>query len=156
MTEHAQPWRAVLDTNLLVSGFVSKIGAPYELMQRWYDRAFVMVLTRQLRAEYEEVLARPRLILKHGLSHEEIGGFFEALSIDGDGVEALSPLPIAVRDAKDERVLAAALDGRADYLVTGDNDLLVLAGDPRLGALKIVSARAFLDVLSADVRPANP
>jgi putative PIN family toxin of toxin-antitoxin system len=124
-------------------------------MQRWYDRAFVMVITRQLRAEYEEVLARPRLILKHGLSQEEVGGFFEALAIDGDVVEALSPLPIAVRDAKDERVLAAALHGRADYLITGDDDLLVLAGDPRLGALEIVSARAFLNVLSANVRPAN-
>jgi putative PIN family toxin of toxin-antitoxin system len=148
MTERARPWRAVFDTNLLVSGFVSKIGAPYALMQRWYDRDFVIVITAQLRAEYEEVLARPRLIQKHGLSQEEIDGFFEALSIDGDAVEALSPLPIEVRDAKDERVLAAALDNRADYLVTGDNDLLTLAGDPRLGTLQIVTARAFLDLLS--------
>lgn len=148
MSEGARLWRAVLDTNLLVSGFVSKIGAPYALMQRWYDRAFVVVLTPQLRAEYQEVLARPRLILKHGLRREEIDGFFEALSIDADVVEALSPLPAEVRDEKDERVLAAALDGRADYLVTGDNDLLALAGDPRLGTLQIVTARAFLDLLS--------
>jgi hypothetical protein len=34
MTERARPWRAVLDTNLLVSGFVSKIEAPYALTQR--------------------------------------------------------------------------------------------------------------------------
>jgi putative PIN family toxin of toxin-antitoxin system len=148
MTGRARPWRAVLDTNLLVSGFVSKIGAPYALMQRWYDRDFVIVITAQLRAEYEEVLARPRLIQKHGLSQEEIDGFFEALSIDGDVVEALSPLPIEVRDEKDERVLAAAHLDRADYLVTGDNDLLILASDPRLGELQIVTARAFLDRLS--------
>jgi putative PIN family toxin of toxin-antitoxin system len=117
-------------------------------MQSWYERAFVIVITPQLRTEYEEVLARPRLIQKHGLSQQEIGGFFEALAIDGEVVEPLSSLPIEVRDANDERVLAAALDGRADYLVTGDNDLLVLAGDPRLGELQIVTARAFLDRLS--------
>jgi predicted nucleic acid-binding protein len=73
------------------------------------------------------------------------------LAIDGEAVKARSSLPIDVRDEKDERVLEAALGGRADYLVTGDNDLLVLAGDPRLGALRIVTARAFLELLA---RPA--
>ncbi|HEX5501645.1 MAG TPA: hypothetical protein VFW96_03425 [Thermomicrobiales bacterium] len=45
-------------------------------------------------------------------------------------------------------VLAAALGGSADYRVTGDDDLLALAGDPRLGALRIVTVRAFLDLLA--------
>jgi putative PIN family toxin of toxin-antitoxin system len=148
MTGSERPWRVVLDTNLLVSGFVSRIGAPYALMQRWYAGDFTIIVTAELRAEYEDVLSRPRLIEKHGLSQVEIDGFFEALTIDGDTVEPLSLLPIEVRDVKDERVLAAALEDRADYLVTGDNDLLTLAGDPRLGTLRIVTARAFLDFLS--------
>src|SRR4051812_33210787 len=110
MTDSERPWRAVLDTNLLVSGFVSKIGAPYRLMQQWYAGEFIIVVSSDLRSEYLDVLSRPRLIEKHGLSQTEIDGFFEALSIDGDIVEPLSPLPISVRDEKDERVLAAALD----------------------------------------------
>jgi predicted nucleic acid-binding protein len=57
-------------------------------------------------------------------------------------------LPVHIRDPKDERVLAAALGGRADYLVTGDDDLLVLNGDPRIRTLKIVTVREFLDLLS--------
>jgi predicted nucleic acid-binding protein len=43
-------------------------------------------------------------------------------------------------------VLAAAL-GNADYLVTGDDDLLVLADDPRLGQLRILTVTAFLNIL---------
>jgi predicted nucleic acid-binding protein len=45
-------------------------------------------------------------------------------------------------------VLAAAIGGKAGYIVTNDNDLLDLASDPRLGELRIVTVRAFLDVLA--------
>ena len=45
---------------------------------------------------------------------------------------------------KAETVLATALAGIADYLVTGDQDLLVLDGDPAIGALRIVTVREFL------------
>jgi predicted nucleic acid-binding protein len=55
---------------------------------------------------------------------------------------------LAVRDSKDEPILASGLGGRADYLVTGDKDQLVLAGDPGLGTLKIVTVTEFLAVLA--------
>ncbi|HSH81667.1 MAG TPA: putative toxin-antitoxin system toxin component, PIN family, partial [Herpetosiphonaceae bacterium] len=63
------------------------------------------------------------------------------------------PFPVAVRDVKDAHVLAAALDGSADYLITGDDDLLVLADDPRLGTLQIVTIRVFLDRLGDSEQP---
>ena len=47
-------------------------------------------------------------------------------------------------------MLATALDGGADYLVTGDKDLFVLAGDEQLGSLRIVTVRAFLDLLEGN------
>jgi uncharacterized protein len=147
MTGNGLRRRIVLDTNLLVSGFISHTGPPHALIQRWYDRAFVIVVSPQLQSEYEEVLSRPRLITHHGLSQEQVEAFLIALSRDGVMVEPSSVVPIEVRDKKDERVLAAAIGGNADYLVTGDQDLLTLAGDPRLGDLKIVTARSFLDLL---------
>jgi putative PIN family toxin of toxin-antitoxin system len=147
MPERTRPWRVVLDTNLLVSGFISRTGAPFGLVQQWYERAFTLVVTAELQTEYADVLARPHLIQRFGLNPVEIAAFFEALAIDGELVEALSPVPIEVRDPNDERVLAAALAGRADYLVTGDYDLLVLVGAPRLGDLSIVTARVFLDLI---------
>ena len=58
-------------------------------------------------------------------------------------------LPVQVRDPKDEHVLAAALSGKADYLVTGDEDLLHLDGDPKLGNLQIITAREFVNLLDA-------
>ncbi len=53
-------------------------------------------------------------------------------------------LPVHSRDLKDDRYLACALAAGADYLVTGDDDLLALAGEPGLGGLRILPPSAFL------------
>lgn len=52
-----------------------------------------------------------------------------------------------LRDPKDVHILAAALNGGADYLVTGDDDLLEHQNDPRLGTLRIVTVARFLAIL---------
>jgi predicted nucleic acid-binding protein len=62
-------------------------------------------------------------------------------------VVASPSIPIPLRDPKDEHILAAALGGNADYLVTGDFDLLVHQGGPRLSTLRIVTAAQFLSIL---------
>lgn len=53
-------------------------------------------------------------------------------------------------------MLALALDSKADYLVTGDEDLLVLAGDERLGSLAIVTVAEFLRILDDDKAESAP
>lgn len=58
-------------------------------------------------------------------------------------------LPVKVRDPKDEQVLATALGGKAEYLLTGDDDLLVLNGDSKLGRLQIVPGGVFLELLQS-------
>jgi len=64
------------------------------------------------------------------------------------------PIPrasIKVRDPKDVVVLAAALQGHADYLVTGDQDLLVLASHKSIKPLKIISPAEFLQLFDSDI-----
>lgn len=53
-------------------------------------------------------------------------------------------ISIKVRDPKDQEILATALGGKADYLVTGDEDLIVLKDSNKLGRLKIVGVKEFL------------
>jgi len=59
-----------------------------------------------------------------------------------------SPSPVKVRDRADRWVLATAVAGEAELLVTGDEDLLTLAAD---APLKIVSPRAFWELLRRGV-----
>jgi predicted nucleic acid-binding protein len=62
-------------------------------------------------------------------------------------VEVFDPRPIGVRESNDDMVVAAALGGDADFLITGDKELLALRGDSGLGAPAIVTAREFVEVL---------
>ena len=55
--------------------------------------------------------------------------------------------PIVVRDPDDEFLLAAALNGGVDVLVTGDKDLLTLANEPHLGSLTILDPAAFATMM---------
>lgn len=139
---------AVVDTNILVSGLLRPEGQPRRLLRVWSERAFTLLVSPTLVAEYQRILARPRLRVRYGLDPAAAQALLDQIERHGALVTPRAPLPVAVRDPKDEMVLVAALGGSADYLVTGDDDLLTLAGDPRLGALRIVTARAFLDLLA--------
>jgi predicted nucleic acid-binding protein len=83
---------------------------------------------------------------RYKLTPARISELFDGL-VKAQRVEPRSTLPVEVRDAKDERIVASGLGGGADYLVTGNKDLLVLQGDQRLGKLKIVTVAEFLTIL---------
>ena len=67
----------------------------------------------------------------------------QLLAIDAAWAEDDIALIIRSRDSNDDHLLTAATSGRADFLVSGDIDVLELAGDARLGNLRIVSPRDF-------------
>jgi putative PIN family toxin of toxin-antitoxin system len=142
--------RVVVDTNLFISALISKRGAPYRLLLALRDGRFLLLLSDIQQRELTDVVSRPGLLPRYEVHQSEIDdllAFIAANSVPVPDVRA-DLLPVHVRDPKDEIILASALAGNADYLVTGDNDLLVLAGDPRLGGLRIVTASEFLAVVT--------
>ena len=84
-------------------------------------------------------------MINDNVSPEELVELFDGFA-KATRVVLTPTLPIPVRDPKDEKILAAAIGGRAAFLVTGDKDLLVLRGHPDLGVLRIVTAVEFLAV----------
>jgi len=139
--------RAVVDTNLVISGLISERGAPHQVLAAWRQGRFTLLMTPELLAEYERVLARPLFAERYGLTEEERTAFLRRVQSGGRRVPSSTTLPVNVRDDNDAMILAAALGGNATHLVTGDQDLLVLRDDPLLGALRIVTVRAFLETL---------
>jgi putative PIN family toxin of toxin-antitoxin system len=148
MNRRREPGRVVVDTNLIVSGLILARGQPHELIRAIRRGAFRLVLSDPLYAEYDDVLNRPMLARKYGLAATDVAEFLFLARTLGHRVEPREPLPVHVRDPKDDMVLAAALGGGADYVVSGDQDLLVLDSAPELGALRVVTARAFLAMLA--------
>jgi putative PIN family toxin of toxin-antitoxin system len=131
-----------------VSGVLFRRGNPSALRHAWERRAVGLVTSTAQRDELHDVLTRPAVAGRYGLTHAERDALFRRIDDDGEFVAPLTTLPLPVRDVDDEPILGTALAARADYLVTGDKDLLVLAGDPRLGALKIVTVAEFLAILT--------
>jgi putative PIN family toxin of toxin-antitoxin system len=138
--------RAVVDTNLFVSGLILKQGHPYQLVEALRQGGFLLVLSDVLLEEYRRVLSRQRFAQRYGLTPQEVRDFLTLLAT----AQKATPqrrLPVRVRDIKDNKVLATALGGKAGYLVTGDEDLLTLDGHPKLPNLRILTVRAFLELL---------
>jgi uncharacterized protein len=128
--------RAVLDTNVLISALFWG-GTPRQVVDLAVSGHFQAVTSPELLAELTSVLAddfdvpqdKLDLVLRDVLSYAEV-------------VAVLEEPTIPVRDLADVKVLACALAGRADCIVTGDRDLLAL---PPLPEVQILTPRAFLD-----------
>ena len=121
--------RVVLDTNVLLSGIAYPASVPGKIMAAWRHGSVDVLLSGYILDELRRVL--PRLAHRHGLSMAEIDDLVDALSIQAEVIE---PLPVAeqdLRDVDDQPVLgtllAALKTSGADYLLTGDTDLLALA-----------------------------
>ncbi len=119
--------RAVVDVNVLVSGVLSAKGRSADLLRANRDGQFELVVSELLLAELKRTLAYPKL--RKRIPLEKAASFVNWVRDHGTVVEdPASPPPVSSRDPDDDYLLALAIDRRA-YLVTGDQDLLVLSDD---------------------------
>ncbi len=110
--------RIVLDTSVVVAGLRSRWGAANALLRVVARRRLRLLATPPLFLEYEEVLKRPEQRLAHGLTLEEIDEALAELAALIEPVEIHFQWRPQGRDPSDEMVLEAAVNGRADALVT--------------------------------------
>jgi putative PIN family toxin of toxin-antitoxin system len=102
---------------------------PGKILAAWRHGLVEVVLCTHILEELRRVL--PRLKPRHGLNPAEIEDFIDILAIQAELIEPLPDVEPSLRDADDQPVLGALLAARktsgADYLITGDKDLLALA-----------------------------
>ena len=138
--------RVVLDTNIVVSSLISKDTAPYFLYRAWRHRRFDLLTSASQLAEIEQVLARPQLqknILPQEAQEIILGLRTEAEHVDTDAVRVtLSP------DPDDNRILAIAVAGHADYVVSGDKADMLSLGE--VSGIPIITARHAVNILGYD------
>jgi putative PIN family toxin of toxin-antitoxin system len=122
--------RVVLDTNVLLSGIAYPASIPGKIMAAWRHGSIEVILSAFILDELQRVL--PRLVSRHDLTTTEIDDLVDILSIQAEVIEPLDDHEAELRDTDDQPVLGTLLAARqlagADYLITGDKDLLVLAG----------------------------
>ncbi|HWG20227.1 MAG TPA: putative toxin-antitoxin system toxin component, PIN family [Terracidiphilus sp.] len=114
--------RLVLDTNVYVSYFIRSGSVPGQAVAKALQTGTLLVSIETF-AELRAVLARPKF--SRYIRPELLEAFLDQLWASAEPVQILSPIR-ACRDPRDDKFLEAAVHGRADLLITGDQDLLTL------------------------------
>jgi putative PIN family toxin of toxin-antitoxin system len=113
--------RIIIDTNLWISFLITK---DYKKLDIKIKKEKVKVLfSLELIEEFLAVADRPKF--KKYFSKQDIEQLVDLFDVYGEIVDVKSNVKIC-RDAKDNFLLALSRDGKADFLITGDNDLLEL------------------------------
>jgi len=134
--------RVVLDTNILISALIVPGGAPDILYQAWRIGRFTLVTSEEQLNEFRRVSRYPRL--RPFIQPAAAGTMLNELKLLADTLVELPSVDVS-RDPADNFLLAMAVAGRADYLVTGDKgDVLHLS---RYQQTRIVSARQMVGLL---------
>ena len=136
--------KVVLDSNQLVSSLLSTQGLQRQLIDAWRRRAFLLLLVPGQIEEVREVLSRPKIKGKYRIAPRDRDAFLQLLRLDTILLPH-STAPGVCRDPDDDYLLGCAAAGEADYLVTGDEDLLTVG---RYQDVAILSARDFSAILS--------
>lgn len=134
--------RVVIDTNVFVSSLISPKGKPADLIRAWKDNRIQVIVSPQIILEISKTLQKGKLTRRispkqafaiiHGIMNH-------AAMVSGEVVLKLC------RDPADDKFIACAVEGRADYIVTGDSDLLDLK---TYEGVEIVTVESFLKILS--------
>lgn len=129
--------RIILDTNLWISFLIS---CRYERLDALLiENKCKLLFSKELLEEFIEVSKRPKL--RKYISSEELDKILETIDEFAEFVEVTSETKLC-RDPKDNFLLSLAMDGKADYLLTGDDDILELK---KVGNTKIMKIAEFLD-----------
>jgi len=122
MGKKIAPQLVVIDTNVLVSCFLFG-GRLERLRDLWKKRTIVPLVSRATFDELRRVLSYPKFSLSHKelqtIIDIEILPYFEVIKIECE-------IRDTCRDPHDDKFLAVAANGMASWLITGDQDLLVL------------------------------
>lgn len=110
--------RVVFDTDVLVTALRSATGGSNAVLQEAAHGRLTPLVTPALFLEYEAVLKRPEQRLAHGFGLKDIDRFLAAFASACDPVEVSFQWRPQLSDPNDEMVLEAAVNGRADALVT--------------------------------------
>jgi putative PIN family toxin of toxin-antitoxin system len=117
--------RAVIDTNILIRSILNPKGSTGPILEELKAGRFRLVYSEPLLAELADVLTRPRFRSKYNISAANISDILSLIVLEGEEVFPSASIA-ACRDPKDNKVLEAAFFGRADVIVTGDEDLFAL------------------------------
>lgn len=135
-----KPSRIIIDTNLWISFLITK--DIKQLDRLIFSNRVRLLFSQELLDEFLAVASRPKF--KRWFSPSEVALLLETIQAYADFVSAITTPVNVCRDTKDNFLLSLAVDGKADFLITGDKDLLDLRRYRRTAILTISDFLTYL------------
>ena len=120
--------RAVIDTNVFISGLMLPKSTPGRIINAWRSGHFSLVLSEPMLAEISTVLGYAKIRKRIGWNNDTITRYVMLLRFEAEISDIRRTTAHVPRGAIDDMVLATLLASKADCLVTGDAGLLALSG----------------------------
>jgi putative PIN family toxin of toxin-antitoxin system len=128
--------KIVLDTNVFISSFFWG-GNPRKIMERVIDGKDKLFICREIIQEITSVISRP----KFNANNDYITRFIHSIEELANYITLTGIVQNVCRDSEDDKILECAFLADADYIITGDSDLLILE---EFRGIKIVTAQDYL------------
>lgn len=117
--------KAVLDSTVLVSAFLSENGVSRKLLHEAQAGKFIICLAEEILEEAGRVLLEyPRIRKRYRYSDEAVAEYIELLRLVAQVVTALPKINAVERDPNDDMIIACGVKAKAQYIITRDKDLL--------------------------------
>ena len=135
--------KIVVDANLSASALIKPDSNPGNILELIKQNEVELVISPSVIKEIKRILLYPKIQKYHQKTAQQLDTFFDDLLIFAWVVEGQAEIDVIQTDPTDNKYLACALDGEADYIVSGDRHLLDLG---LYQGIKIIKAKAFLKI----------
>jgi putative PIN family toxin of toxin-antitoxin system len=142
--------RAVLDANTIISALLVRVGMPARVLAAAFATIFECCSSDAIVAEVTRTLSSRRVQRKYPIDAIEVARVRRFLESDAVHVPISVTVQGVATHPEDDLILATAVSARADYLVTGDRQLIALG---EYQGVQIVTARPFHTILGLPAQP---
>ncbi len=132
--------RAVIDTNILIRALIKPQGTVGPILKRLRNGDYTIIYSEPVLDELLEKLQLPRIRDKYHLDQSVTEDLLALMALRGELVNPSQKIRVC-RDPDDDRLIEAALAGQSEYIVTGDEDLLILK---KFETIRMVPPHIFL------------
>ena len=134
--------KLVLDTNIYISSFFWG-GNPRKIMERIISGKDTLFISKEILAEVFSVMARP----KFNVRKEYINQFINAVEEIAYDVKLKGIIKNVCRDKDDDKIIECAVLSNADYIITGDYDLLTIK---EYRSTRILTANEYINIITSN------
>ena len=135
--------KIVVDANLFARALIKPDSNPGQIFELIKQNKVELVISPSVIMEIKRILLYPKIQKYHQKTAQQLDTFFDDLLIFAWVVEGQAEIDVIQTDPTDNKYLAFALEGEADYIVSGDRHLLDIG---LYQGSKIIKAKAFLKI----------